>query len=931
MARTLLGLVPLLVMVVGVSTNAAPPARVHDLNVDPRNGSAMLGSPVRTPIIRLGSRIVFVASDGRTGQELWVTDGTDAGTYQLRDTQEGTRSGLGTDAVRVAGDRLFVSGTNWIPSSSIWTTDGTSNGTHRLPGLLHSRGSILGSYSMIASGDRVFFEYYTSALGSELWVADEHGAQLVVDLMPGPGSGVAGSLMIASFGDGRVAYVGTTSGAGAELWVSDGSPTGTSMIADLSTGAASSQLQLFNQSDGFVYFTKSRRLWRSDGTASGTHEVRSTTNQTIQDVMAVVDAGSFALVMTQTELFVVRASDVAATLLSSNPNLTFFVPATQPGVIDGVVVFACDGGRQLWRSDGTAAGTFPLTAAWPSGTSFGSVFQAESFVYVFTTNQGQHDLSRTDGTVNGTSVVGLGAVNEQALYVHGATLGDRLFFVASDATAGRELWVTDGVPGTTRRVVDIHRTLSSSFPIPMFTHGGRTYLRAGDGLGVEPWVLDGTSNEAIRLQDVAPGADSSSVQPIGPIGPDFLFFASRRGLGLEPWLTRGTPESTRLVGDFVPGSAGTSPTSGYFAHSSAQLGDARILAMSDPDHGAEPWRLDGTLAGTYRLADIAPGTQPSFASEFVLGPDQNSVFFVASGAGSSGLWRTDGTSAGTSPAVTDYVGLRVTRPLIVDRDRIIVGAIAATGEFDLYVLDNDRLMRLIDLPSSVAAAECVATLPNGLVLRTEQHTNGDQLWFVDGVSNALTPLLTPAEPIICYDYQQSSSLLYFVVWSSPESAQLWRTDGTPAGTRQVPVPFTGSAPTLFRNLVSLDDGRVAFSATTPESGFELWISDGTGPGTRSLGDIAPAALSSWPEYTHFDGHRVLFSADDHTTTGRELYSWTVVPTCRCDLTADGAISVQDIFTFLAVYFTGRGDFNDSGQTDVDDVFEYLSCWYTGCP
>ncbi len=54
------------------------------------------------------------------------------------------------------------------------------------------------------------------------------------------------------------------------------------------------------------------------------------------------------------------------------------------------------------------------------------------------------------------------------------------------------------------------------------------------------------------------------------------------------------------------------------------------------------------------------------------------------------------------------------------------------------------------------------------------------------------------------------------------------------------------------------------------------------------------------------------------------------PDCACDWNLSGALSVQDIFDFLAAYFAGNGDFNGSGATTVQDIFDFLACYFGGC-
>lgn len=54
--------------------------------------------------------------------------------------------------------------------------------------------------------------------------------------------------------------------------------------------------------------------------------------------------------------------------------------------------------------------------------------------------------------------------------------------------------------------------------------------------------------------------------------------------------------------------------------------------------------------------------------------------------------------------------------------------------------------------------------------------------------------------------------------------------------------------------------------------------------------------------------------------------------CPADQNSDGALTVQDIFAFLTLWFQGDlgADFDSSGQNSVADIFSYLSAWFAGC-
>ena len=69
---------------------------------------------------------------------------------------------------------------------------------------------------------------------------------------------------------------------------------------------------------------------------------------------------------------------------------------------------------------------------------------------------------------------------------------------------------------------------------------------------------------------------------------------------------------------------------------------------------------------------------------------------------------------------------------------------------------------------------------------------------------------------------------------------------------------------------------------------------------------------------------------------------TVPTECAADFNHDGRVTVQDIFDFLATWFSGctslgpvpcqygSADFNRDGRITVQDIFDFLEAWFAGC-
>jgi hypothetical protein len=56
------------------------------------------------------------------------------------------------------------------------------------------------------------------------------------------------------------------------------------------------------------------------------------------------------------------------------------------------------------------------------------------------------------------------------------------------------------------------------------------------------------------------------------------------------------------------------------------------------------------------------------------------------------------------------------------------------------------------------------------------------------------------------------------------------------------------------------------------------------------------------------------------------------PCCKADFNQADGLNVQDIFNFLAAWFSAepRADFSSDGQLGVNDIFDFLAAWFAGC-
>ncbi len=83
--------------------------------------------------------------------------------------------------------------------------------------------------------------------------------------------------------------------------------------------------------------------------------------------------------------------------------------------------------------------------------------------------------------------------------------------------------------------------------------------------------------------------------------------------------------------------------------------------------------------------------------------------------------------------------------------------------------------------------------------------------------------------------------LYFSAYGYPSGYQLWKTDGTAAGTVRLTDLHPGTTQGGVPRILAVLGDTVYVSADDGITGEELWKSDGTEAGTKMVADIYPGA------------------------------------------------------------------------------------------
>ena len=171
---------------------AAPntPEEVYDF---PSRGMNLSTNTRTSPIAVLGDTLlVFSAEDGTTGgPDVWVSDGTTAGTRVVLDVPEAGGFGAYTpQQFVVAAGLVFYKDENETDGIELWRTDGTTDGTFQLADFRSGILSSLDLPSFFAAFDDQLFVGARNDLGTEVYRTDgsPNSFTLVTDLQPGAGS-----------------------------------------------------------------------------------------------------------------------------------------------------------------------------------------------------------------------------------------------------------------------------------------------------------------------------------------------------------------------------------------------------------------------------------------------------------------------------------------------------------------------------------------------------------------------------------------------------------------------------------------------------------------------------------------------------------------------------------------------------------------------
>jgi len=709
---------------------------INDIaNSSPVVHSSYLPAPVsQFPVT--GNIAFFSADDGIHGIELWRTDGTSAGTYIVKDVNPGQMNTLMVNMVTINGKIYFAAsrdGFNFYP----WVSDGTESGTFAIDSTETGRSSLPQRFAGL--NDAVFIAFNGTIFDQGIFakVNDDHHGFTFINAIKDAGYGGVRELTEAG---GLLFFTASNSNFNRALWRTDGTEEGTYKLTDLNYPngvphilGVTNFLTAYNNKLYFSFADATGfKLGVSDGTITGTglapgnngitiplgslHEYSfavvnnvlflSGYNQAIESGLYKYDAANSEGVMLVKDQF---SGAVNFTSFEAGNNTLYFL------------VSNFQTGSQLWRSDGTDAGTTHIRSFDLPITSFDlpqPIFRVHFYLgnLYFLVHDDLHgsEIWKSDGTTIGTAIIKDINPGPENSVSHALTeCNGKVVFVANELKSkkGIELWATDGTEAGTKLLKDINTTRTlGSFPLQQgsATLNDKIIFSADDGVhGYQPYVSDGTEKGTRLLGDIGTGPGFSS--------PGFFYAKNNVGYFVgfpndvsHPaiYRTNGKPQGLKKIVD----------VNDLITFKATDKGLVFFVVRSQVSFTLELWRSSGSTSGTFKIAD-------NLASELIETIGNTVYFMVGDPTIGTELWKSDGSIAGTKKFWSSTV---LTYKLFSFRDRlylVTVDANAANANTALWKTNGttNGTIRLTEIPGPFALLESTITEETLLLPEYEGH------------------------------------------------------------------------------------------------------------------------------------------------------------------------------------------------------------------
>lgn len=795
--------------------------------------------------VNMGSKTYFIAYGSTYDIGLYVTDGTENGTKLVKQinapisnlvasnnllyfvyekstlfisdgTLEGTKPLVKFRSINKiinCNGTIYFTADDKIHGLELWKTDGTTSGTKMVKDIAYGLPS-----SKIVNwtqfGNKLFFFADDGFNGIEPWISDgtEAGTKMIKNINQALGI-IQNDSEITMFPMGdHIVFPADDGISGIELWSTDGTNEGTFMLKDINEGNGNA-FQYFNSSfllnnyNGFGYF-----LGKDKNNVTGLYKTNGTPAQTIKllDIPESHPSG--------------YATKLGNKLLIG-------------------IVHILNSEVQLWTTEGTPETTLkidlglikiPNVYRW-WGTTFNNKF------YFGAIKNNSKVIVQTDGSTAGTTVI---AENSDGyMPTNFSTIGNSLFYWWT-SNNNPKVFKYDGKSSSIVQGSDI-----STISTLLYYNHDSTKIYSNQShseKGYEPYVLTSTEIKLIKDINTTKGTITKFLQ-----NNNEWYFSPDYKNSNQLWKTDGTTSGTMVV-----------KTTDNIIHNPFIANNKVIFS----EKNKALWCYNGTTSNQISSFSINSGDGYA-CNPFDIG---QFTYFWKKDTGVISLWKTDGTTNGTT-RVKSFFNNRfnwlgpIGKPLIYNNKVYLCISNGEWSDVRIYCMDS--------VSEDTVMLKKLYINYGGLFFDPEFLVWDQKIYFKDQNSIYSIDSINNVSNIYSgwaniYQFKALKEKLVFISSNDNNGSEIWLSDGTPSGTKILKdiyqgkmngVPYdhwkTNVKTIVFKN-------NLYFWGDNGTSGVELWKTDGTLDGTVMVKDINPGLASSNPRFFYVQNDMLFFIATD---------------------------------------------------------------------
>ncbi|MCS3533112.1 T9SS type A sorting domain-containing protein [Chryseobacterium sp. JUb7] len=696
------------------------------------------GIPPNSLFVKLNNKVYFVAQQNFSGYQIWETDGTPAGTVKKQDIN----SNYSIGELVVVGNKIF-----YYQNKELWSFDTVSNNLSLLKTFEYS-----GDVKLYSYNNQLIFAANDGTYGKEIWKSDGTiaGTSLLKDIAPNTGSSISNDFKILTLDNGKFYFIANT---------------GTSY-----------------------------NLFESDGTTAGTNPLRAFQN-TYQ--LEGVSAGNY---------FVFIGFDAA------------------------------NGGSEPWVSDGTVGGTKILKDIYPGTTSSMGLnlkfVKVNNKIYFDSYSNGSPGYSNyiweTDGTEAGTVLFNTPTNN--VLY---GTSSDNQHLILTKPNEWNRFWLSNGNSTQTFEITTLGMASNNNF----VDLNSKVYLSGSTAKhGMELYSLNPLTQEAALASDIS-RFESSSPHAFEQFNDDLIFIAADREFNNQFYKRNKNTQQTTRYSNLTSGSSTGIFTD--FTDTFFKVGNSLYTKNNTPNPRGAIYRTGGTASNTSLI--LTPETS-QYDTGLYANLNNNTLLFSGyNNVMGTELWKIDNNSV--TPVLvkdisTEYMGSLYntdTKTAVLNGFAYFVAK--ENGKLGIWKSDGTeanttKAIQLNYQDGTDGDIKVLTGFNNKLLFTARQENNSSyghtELWASDGDQSSAVLLKSHAAQwsgtSIARETEILNNKLFYITTNWPSALNV--TDGTVAGTLEVAqANFSGDV--KFKKC----GNQLFFSAN---SGTQLWRTDGTNAGTFNL-------------------------------------------------------------------------------------------------